>query len=161
ELAAGSARRAALLATLAQAGGSAVGVLLCGVLTQWAPSPQVLPFIAGMAVCAVAAAALRFVPETARRGSGRLRIRAPHVPGEIRGAFIRVSLTAAAVWAVAAGLFLSVMPSYAGQVVLHSHNLALLALVAALVLIASCASQIIARRGAPPAQAQAGGLALL
>jgi MFS family permease len=35
---AGDTRRAALLATLSQAGGSAAGVLLCGVLAQWAPA---------------------------------------------------------------------------------------------------------------------------
>jgi sugar phosphate permease len=41
------------------------------------------------------------------------------------------------------GLFLAVMPSYAGKLVLHSQNLALLALVTALVLITSCAALLI------------------
>jgi predicted MFS family arabinose efflux permease len=154
-------RRAALLATLSQAGGAAAGVLLCGVLAQWAPAPEVTPFAAGMIICALAASALTFVPETAERQRGGLRIRRPRVPAEIRGAFARVSLTAAAVWAVVAGLFLAVMPSYAGQLVLHSRNLALLALMAALVLVSSCAAQLAVRRGAPPAQAQAAGLVLL
>jgi MFS family permease len=154
-------RRAALLATLSQAGGSAAGVLLCGVLAQWAPAPEVTPFVAGMITCALAATALAFVPETARRQRGALRVRRPRVPEEIRGAFARVSLTAAAVWAVVAGLFLAVMPSYAGQLVLHSQNLALLALMAALVLVSSCAAQLVVRHGAPPAQAQAAGLVLL
>lgn len=157
----GDARRAALLATLSQAGGTATGVLLCGVLAQWAPAPEVTPFVAGAIVCVLVGAALPLVPETAQRQPGGLRIRRPHVPAEIRGAFIRVALTAAAVWAVAAGLFLSVMPSYAGRMVLHSRNLALLALVTALVLVCSCATQLIVRRGAPPARAQAGGLVLL
>jgi predicted MFS family arabinose efflux permease len=158
---AGHARRAALLATLSQAGGTAAGVLLCGVLAQWAPAPEVTPFAAGMIICALTAAALMFVPETARRQGGALRIRRPRVPAEIRGAFARVSLTAAAVWAVIAALFLAVMPSYAGQLVLHTRNLALLAVVTALVLAASCAAQLAVRRGAPPALAQAAGLALL
>jgi hypothetical protein len=114
-----------------------------------------------MVVCAIAAAALKFLPETTQRKVGGLRIRIPQVPREIRGAFARVGLRAAAVWAVVAGLFLSVMPSYAGKLVLHSQNLALLALIAALVLIASCGAQLAVRRGAPPALAQAGGLALL
>ena len=157
----GGARRAALLATMAQAGGCATGVLLCGVLAQWAPFPTVLPFVAGMIVCAAVAAGLPFVPETAERGSGAGGIRRPGVPREILGAFLRVGLTAAAVWAVIAGLFLAIMPSYAGQLVLHTQNLALLALVTALVLIASCAGQLVVRRGAPPAAAQAGGLTLL
>jgi MFS family permease len=154
-------RRAALLATLSQSGGAAAGVLLCGILAQWAPAPEVSPFVAGMIVCALVAAALPLVPETAQRQRGGLRIRRPRVPPQIRGAFARAGLTAAAVWAVVAGLFLAVMPSYAGQLVLHSRNLAVLALVTALVLIASCAAQLIVRRGAPPAQAQAAGLMLL
>jgi MFS family permease len=157
----GAARRAALLATLSQAGGSAAGVLLCGVLAQWAPDPNVTPFLAGIAICVVAAAALRFVPETSPPQYGMLRIRRPRVPAEIRGAFVRVGLTGAAVWAVAAGLFLAVMPSYAGELVLRSDNLALLALVTALVLISSCATQLVVRNGAPPAEAQATGLTLL
>lgn len=157
----GRARRAATLATLSQAGGSALGVLLCGVLAQWGPAPEVAPFVAGMIICALVAAALPLVPETAERQPGGLRIRRPHVPEEIRSAFARVSLTAAMVWAVAAGLFLAVMPSYAGTLVLHTQNLALLALVSALVLLSSCAAQLIVRHGAPPAQAQAAGLALL
>jgi len=157
----GDARRAALLATLSQAGGTAAGVLLCGVLAQWAPAPQITPFIVGAVVCVLIGAALPLVPETAQRQPGGLRIRRPQVPAEIRGAFLRVALTAAAVWAVAAGLFLSVMPSYAGRMVLHSRNLALLALVTALMFLCSCAAQLVVRRGAPPAQAQAGGLVLL
>ena len=157
----GDARRAALLATLSQSGGSAAGVLLGGVLAQWAPAPEVTPFIAGMIVCALVAAGLLFVPETAERQGGGLRVRRPRVPPEIRGAFVRAGLTGAAVWAVAGGLFFSVMPSYAGQLVLHSRNLALLALVTALVLLTSCAAQLTVRHGAPPALAQAAGLALL
>jgi MFS family permease len=157
----GQERHAALLATLAQAGGSAAGVLLCGVLSQWAPAPQVLPFVAGMIICGVVVSALALVPETTERSSSGFQVRTPRVPAEIRGAFARVGLTAAAVWAVVAGLFLAIMPSYAGQEVLHSQNLAVLALVAALVLLASCAAQLVVRRGAPPAEAQAGGLTLL
>jgi MFS family permease len=155
------ARRPALMATLAQSAGTASGVLVSGVLAQWTAAPQVLPYVAGMVCCGVAIMALKTVPETARRGSTRLRVRRPRVPAEIRGAFFRVGLTAATVWAVAAGLFLSIIPSYAGNLVLHSHNLALLGLITALVLGCSCVAQVAVRRGAPPAQAQAGGLVLL
>jgi MFS family permease len=157
---AGQERHAALLATLAQSGGAAAGVLISGMLAQWAPAPQVLPYVAGMTACACATVLLRTVPETAPVKGAGWRVRRPRVPAEIRGAFIRVGLTAAAVWAVAA-VFLSVMPSYAGQFVLHTSNLALVALVSALVLATSCAAQLVVRRGAPPALAQAGGLVLL
>jgi MFS family permease len=157
----GDARRPALLATLAQAGGTAVGVLLCGVLAQWGPAPERSPFVAGMIVCLTVAAFLPLVPETAKRRPRGLRIRRPAVPREIRAAFARVAVTAAAVWAVVAGLFLAIMPSYAGKLVLHTQNLALLGLVTALVLLASCAAQLVVRRGVPAAEAQAGGLVLL
>jgi MFS family permease len=161
EFAGDQPRRAALLATLAQVGGAAAGVLLCGVLAQWAPWPMVLPFVAGMVVCVLAGIGLWSVPETVERRGGGLRIRMPHVPREVRGPFLRVGLTGAAVWAVAGGLFLSVVPSYAGKLVVHSNNLALLALLTSVVLIASFAAQLVLRKGAPPAATQAGGLTLL
>jgi MFS family permease len=66
------------------------------------------------------------------------------VPEEIRSEFTRVSLTAAAVWSVAA-LFFSVVPTYAGKL-LHSHDLALLAAIAATLLTASFAVQPVALR---------------
>jgi len=101
----GGARRAALLATLAQSGGSASGPLLAGMLAQWAPDPRALPFLVGIATTGVAIVALRVVPETAGGKEGGWRVQRPRVPSEIRGDFIRVGLTAAAVWAVAAGCF--------------------------------------------------------
>ncbi|WP_163513218.1 MFS transporter [Fodinicola acaciae] len=158
----GDPRRAALMATLAQAGGSATAPLLAGILAQFAPAPLVLAYVPGMVLCAVAILLLRIVPETrAADSSARWRVRWPRVPRGIRADFARVGLTAAAVWAVAAGLFLAVMPSYAGKLVLHSSNLALLGLVTSIMLGSSCVAQLVVRRGAPPAPAQAGGLALL
>lgn len=73
-------RRAALLATLAQVGGSAAGVLLCGVLAQWAPWPLVLPFVLSMAVPLLVGVGLWSVPETVGHRGGALRIRTPRVP---------------------------------------------------------------------------------
>jgi hypothetical protein len=96
----------------------------------------------------------------AARSSGGWRMRRPRVPREIRADFIRVGLTAAAVWAVAAALFLSVIPSYAAGV-FGTHNLALLGLLTATMLAGSCAMQLLVRRGAAPLVAQAGGLVLL
>lgn len=161
ELVPGESRRAALLATLAQSGGSASGPLVSGVLAQAAPAPNVLPYVPGMLLCALAILLLRVVPETSRGNEGAWRVRRPSVPAEIRGTFVRVAVTAAAVWAVAAGLFLSVIPSYAGKLVLHSDNLALLGLVTGVMLASSCVAQLLAPRAAPQAVVQAVGLALL
>lgn len=154
-------RQAALLATLAQSGGSAAGVLVSGLLAQWAPAPHILPFVAGMMPCATAAVLVRAVPETGPRTRNGWRIRWPSVPRDTRADFLRVGLTAAAAWAVAAGLFLSNIPSYAGKLVLHTHNVALLALITSIMLGSPCVTQLHIRHGTPPRQAQAGGLLLL
>ncbi len=66
-----------------------------------------------MGLCATMIVALRIAPESAQGGEGGWRIQHPRVPREIRADFARVVLTAAAAWAVGAGLFLSVIPSYA------------------------------------------------
>jgi MFS family permease len=82
------------------------------------------------------------------------------VPAEIRRDFVRVSLTAATVWASVA-LFLSIVPSYARDL-LATSNLALLALIASVTLLASCVSQIVAQRFEGRRRPdQAAGLALL
>jgi hypothetical protein len=72
------------------------------------------------------------------------RLQRPRVPRELRGAFARVSLTAATVWASVA-LYLSIVPSYAGDL-LTTGNLALLAGIASVALASSCVAQTVARR---------------
>jgi MFS family permease len=151
--------RAALFAALAQAGGSASGPLLAGVLAEWAPARLVLPFAVFIVLGVVATIAALAIPEPGRIVSGRLHIVRPSVPPEIRVLFARVSVTGAAVWAVAA-LFLSVVPSYAADL-LDTSNLALLGAVSALLLATSCAAQIAARHVSDHARLQAAGLLLL
>jgi MFS family permease len=156
----GDRRRAALFAGLAQAGGSASGPLLAGVLAQWAPDPLRLCYFVGIAATVGAATFILRVPEPAGQVREPWRIQLPRVPHDIRGPFFRVSLTAATVWA-AMGLLLSIVPSYAADL-LDTDNLALLALIAALALLASCAAQVVVtyREGQPPLE-QAAGLGLL
>ena len=137
-------RRAALFAGLAQAGGSASGPLLAGVLAQWAPDPLRLPFLVGLAATVVAAAWMLTVPEPRERGREPWCVEWPRVPRRSRSAFLRVSLTAGTVWAAVA-LYLSVVPSYAAML-LHTHDLALLAAIAALALVSSFLTQLAARR---------------
>jgi MFS family permease len=186
--------RAALMASLAQAGGSAFGPLIAGMLAEWAPARLVLPF-ALFAVLGVAATLVALaIPEpTDRPGGARNRsgtstappdtrtappdtrtappgprtappatralIVRPSVPPPIRVLFARVSVTGAAVWATAA-LFLSVVPSYAGDL-LDTSDLALLGAISATLLTVSCAAQIAARRWGAHARMQAAGLVLL
>lgn len=157
---AGDRRRASLFAGLAQSGGSAAGPLLAGVLVQWAPAPRQLSYLVVLAATGLAAVFVLRLPSPAEARGEPWRIQVPRVPRELLGSFARVSLTAGIVWATLA-LFLSIVPSYAGDL-LDTKNVALLAALAALSVVASSAAQIAARTlvgpGRPP---QAIGLVVL
>ena len=153
-------RRAALFAGLAQAGGSAAGPLLAGLLAAWAPDPLRLSFFVGLGLTVAAAATTFALPSTGERQHESWRIQWPRVPKRMRSHFLRVSLAAATVWAVVA-LYLSIIPSYATDL-LGTHNLALLAAIAAVALLSSFVTQIVSqRRQASPRGSQAAGLAIL
>jgi MFS family permease len=153
-------RRAALLAGLAQAGGSALGPLFAGVLAQWAPDPLRLCFLVALGTTAAAAAATLALPESSQGTREPWHVDWPRVPREVRADFARVSVTAATVWATVA-LFLSILPSYVRST-LGTHNLALISVIAAIALLASCCAQIAAQRVAGSRRRdQAVGLALL
>jgi MFS family permease len=153
------ARRPALLAGLAQAGGSGAGPLVAGLLAEWAPDPLRLPYVVLLAAtAAVALLALR-VPEPLRGRTGRWQVTRPAVPADIRRPFARVALTAAVLWAAVA-LFLSIVPSYAAKL-LETSNLALLGALTAVMLAASCAAQVAAHRGITSGRAQQAGVVLL
>jgi MFS family permease len=154
----GDRRRAALYAVLVQGGGSSAGPLLAGALAQWAPAPRTLCYLVALVLALVAAAAVLTIPERMPAG-GRWRMQRPSVPPDIRVGFWRASLTATTVWMVAA-LYLSVVPSYAAKL-LDTANLALLGAIAASLLGASCAAQLIASRRDGAAGAQPLGLALV
>jgi len=153
-------RRAALFAGLAQAGGSAAGPLLAGLLAEWAPDRLRFSFFVGLGLTVAAAAWTLALPAAGEVRGESWRAQWPRVPRRIRSAFIRVSLAAATVWAVVA-LYLSIIPSYAADL-LGTHNLALLAAVAAVALLSSSATQVVAQRAqASPRTSQAAGLAIL
>jgi MFS family permease len=155
----GAAARAALVSTLAQAGGSAAGPLIGGALAQWAPAPRTTSFVVGLVATGVVLGGVLIVPRMPAGTGGRWRMQRPDVPPEIRPAFARFALTAAAAWAVA-GLYLSVVPSYAGSL-LNTSNLALEGAITATMLLASCAAQVVVRGSATPARDQSVGLALV
>jgi MFS family permease len=137
-------RRAALLAGIAQAGGSALGPLVAGPLAQWAPAPRQLCYLAVLGATVLAAVLVARLPEPDEGAREPWRPQWPRVPREVRSGFVRVSVTSGVVWATLA-LSLSIVPSYAAAI-LSTTNLALLALVAALALLASCAAQVAARQ---------------
>jgi MFS family permease len=155
----GDKRHAALLATLAQTVGGAVGPLLTGVLAEWLPAPRVLCYVVGMLCCLAAAALLLAMPEPGRPRGGGWSVPRPSVPRDIRAAFARVAVTGAAVWAVVA-VFFSVVPSFATER-FGTHNLALLGAISSIVLICSSLAQVASRGSIEPRRAQAIGLVLL
>ena len=156
----GDRRRAAMFAGLAQAGGSAAGPLLAGVLAEWAPKPLNLVFLVTLGLTAAAATAVLTLSEGRAETPEPWRIQWPRVPPGIRGAFVRVSLTAATVWA-SISLYFSIVPSYARDL-LGTRNLAVLAAVSALSLVASFGTQVISQRSRPSRRlSQAGGLGIL
>jgi MFS family permease len=156
---AGAAARAALVSTLAQAGGSAAGPLVGGMLAEWAPAPRVTAFAAGMVVTGGVLIGLLAVPGMPGAAGGAWRMQRPSVPPAIRAQFARLALTSAAAWAVA-GLYLSVVPSYTGTL-LDTSNLALEGAITAVMLLASCAAQVVFRRGGAAERDQAAGLVLV
>ena len=150
---------AALATVIAQSGGSAAGPLVGGALAQWAPAPLRLCYCAGLAATLAVAVGVLRIPEPSR-STGEWRLQRPAVPAAIRVRFARASLTGATVWAVG-GLFLSVIPSYAAQL-LHTDDLALLGAISATMLAAACAVQALSLRGGlSPRRAQIVGLVLL
>lgn len=158
--AAGPERRPAVLSGLAQAGGSATGPLVAGALAQWAPAPERLTFVVGLVLTAVAAWFTLSVPEAGDVAREPWRIQRPRVPDEVRADFARVGLTAATVWGAVA-MYLSVVPKYIGSL-LRTDDLALIAALSAVALVASCGAQLASQRWATtPARTQVTGLGLL
>jgi MFS family permease len=155
----GDHSRAATAAVLGQSGGSAAGPLVAGALAQWAPAPLQLCYAVGVAVTVAAIAGVLAVGEP-RPASGRWRLQKPSVPAPIRAGFARSCLTCGSVWAVGA-LFLSVVPSYAADL-LDTSDLALLGAISAVMLAMACLAQAVSLRGAiTPDRAQPLGLGLL
>jgi O-antigen ligase len=102
------------------------------VLAEWAPWRLRLCYLVALASTVAAGGLVQRIPEQERLGRQRWRIQWPQVPRGIRVEFARVALTGAIVWAVVA-LYLSIVPSYAGDL-LATGNLALLAAVSAVAL---------------------------
>lgn len=137
-------RRPALLAGLAQAGGSGLGPLVGGTLAQWVPAPLHTCFVVVLVGTVVAAGLVWVLPEPGDSSPEPWRPQWPRVPVEIRSSFARVSVAAGLVWATLA-LYLSVVPSYIADL-LSTSNLALLGANSALACAASAAAQVVAQR---------------
>ena len=116
ELSPARGRRSSLVATAANMGGLGLGPLFAGLLAQFAPHPTTLVFEVYLAVLAVAALCLRFVPETVpARHRPAVRFAGLGIPERGRGQFIAAAVAAFAAFALL-GLFSSLVPGFIGGV---------------------------------------------
>lgn len=147
---AGQCPRAALLAALANLGGTGLGPLVAGIFTRWVALPLQTVFILHLVLITVAAAAISASPETAQvAGRFRLRLQRLKVPADVHSEFAPAAAAGFAGFAVS-GLFVAVTPSFLA--VLGHHNPALTGLVVSAMFAAAVAgmviSAVVARRAA-------------
>ncbi|MFF8833327.1 MFS transporter [Streptomyces sp. NPDC015131] len=142
----GRRSRAGLAATAANMGGLGCGPLLSGLLAEYAPLPLALPFLAHLALVAVACAVVLLLPETVPdpRPRARPRPQGLYVPPAVRGVFTPSALAAFAGFSLL-GLFTAVAPSFVSQM-LGIGNLAVSGLVVFSVFLASTAGQSLTGR---------------
>ena len=103
----------ARVAVAANFGAFAIGVGASGLLVQYAPYPESLPYVLPIVASAVGALALRWMPETAPRLGERVRWRVQRisVPATIRQPFWVAAGGIAACYAIY-GFFAALVPSY-------------------------------------------------
>lgn len=142
ELAPPGSSRATFVATAANMGGLGCGPLLAGVLAQYADWPLYLPFLVHLALVALSAAVLLWLPETVRerRPLNTVRPQKPGLPPRVRQVF-GPAAAASFVGFALFGVFTSVSPSFLAQS-LDVHNRAVSGLVVALAFFASTAGQL-------------------
>lgn len=152
-------RHAALVASIATAGGTALGPVLSGLLAQYGPAPLAFPYWIQAAFLLPVLLGVWVMPETVAKTSGTLSWRPSlGVPKSIRKPFVIAAMTAFVAWAVAA-LYMALVPAYVMKL-LHISNLAVAGSVVFAMLGVSSVAQSVLRR-VPPRLGMVSGLALL
>ena len=138
---------AALAASVAMAAGLTVGPLVSGILASATPWPTVSPYVLDMVLAALLAAALLRIPETRTRAiTAGTRVRAIHVPAEIRRAFAGPASAGAASFMMVGWVF-ALSPSFLHEVLgIHITRPLVGGLFAALVVFTNGAAQLVLRR---------------
>ncbi|MDR7302415.1 MFS transporter [Haloactinomyces albus] len=151
--------RASVLASMAFVAGTAAGPIAAGVLAQYAPAPQVLPYLVHLVLLAVGWHRVSALPAPASRVR-RWRPTRPHIPVGMRLLFATAAATGFLAW-TAAGLFLAFIPSVLSRAA-QINNLAITGGIVGAVLACSVLSQpLVARCGACFAQLAGLGALLL
>ncbi|MCC9306453.1 MFS transporter [Kitasatospora sp. RB6PN24] len=136
---AGDRRKAALVSTATSVAGLGLGPVLAGLLAQYAPEPQVLPFALEIALLVPAAVAIATLPAPDART--RWRPRRPEIPAAMRTLFASSGTTGFLAFAVV-GLFLTMIPTYVATLS-GSRNLLLGGAAVALLLACSAITQLL------------------
>jgi MFS family permease len=111
-----SSRHASMVATAANIGGLGLGPLTAGLFAQFAPDPTVLVFEIYLALLAVAAIGLVFVPETVGdRRKLSLRFAGLGIPSAGRSEFIAAGVAGFAAFSLL-GLFSALAPDFLADV---------------------------------------------
>lgn len=154
----GNRARAAMIGSVCVVGGIAAGPLLGGVLAQYVPGPLVVPHVVEIVLLVAGFVLLLALVPRASGGAAGWRPSRPSVPASIRRRFTLAGVSAFLAFSVSA-LFLTLMPSYVGQVA-GTRNLALAGGIVALMLGCAAAVQAPVRR-ISSVLGQSSGLALL
>lgn len=125
-----------------------VGVFVAAVLVEHGPLPLRLPYLVILGLVVVVIVGVALMPEPVERRE-RLRLRPawPHVPREIRGAFVFSSLGVFASWTIG-GLFLSLGPRLTA-IELDTTDKVLASISVVAVCVAGTVSQLLAGRFDP------------
>jgi predicted MFS family arabinose efflux permease len=134
----GRRHRAALVSTAASMGGLGLGPLLAGLIAQYGPAPQALPFIMEIVLLAPAMAVVATLPQP--RSRTRWQPRRPQIPAHMRTVFAASAAPAFLAFAVM-GLFLTLIPTYVATLA-RSGNLLLAGAAVALMLACSVLAQL-------------------
>lgn len=105
-------KAASLIATIATAGGTAIGPVLSGFLAEYGPASISLPFVTHLFLFIPGLIALLIMPETVDlANTGKWQMQLPTVPADIRFLFIIGAMTGFITWSVSA-FYTSLVPSY-------------------------------------------------
>ena len=140
--------RAGRLNGATSTGSMGVGILVAAVLVEHGPWPLRLPFLVVIVLVVLVIVGVALMPEPVEHRE-RLRLRPawPHVPREIRGAFVFSSLGVFASWSIG-GLFLSLGPRLTA-IELDTTDKVLASLGVVAVCLAGTVAQVLAGRFDP------------
>ncbi|MEV5599002.1 MFS transporter [Streptomyces sp. NPDC052496] len=135
--------RAALVASATNMFGLGGGPLLSGVLARYAAWPLVVPYLA-LALCLLPGFLLARLPETVRRGGGRLRVQRLAVPPTSRPVFLAMGPAIFAAFALL-GLLAALTGTFLKDV-MHQHSPLLVGVLVCAAFSAAGLTQLAIRR---------------